>query len=303
MPTIRSSKSHLQNLATSDERIYTSVEQPLEKSTPLMPLSTNSIEGLQLNPLPLKLPPERQSSPMGTTKKNLPSSSPQFLFPLPPSKSADTPHSSVPPPYSSVAPSTSSSAEDFRKNTNSECMGRPINAIRRTQSTADVRGPGQWKPLPARPLECKGKQNSSRPTRPPTDDVRVSAKEGKERPSVKSQPTMNQDKNPKSSTNSASAETEDKGSRGRLMNEQILWLHRNYRGEATFLKAWGLHATRDADRERGREIIRMLMAAESTKGKEQPRDKNYQSQVDKLQHKTSPTLESGDNNDLGIIEE
>lgn len=56
--------------------------------------------------------------------------------------------------------------------------------------------------------------------------------------------------------------------RQRLTPEQIIWLHKNYRGEATFLKAWGLHFTRDADRDQGREILRVLMAAESPKGKE-----------------------------------
>ncbi|KAI0882067.1 uncharacterized protein GGS22DRAFT_196224 [Annulohypoxylon maeteangense] len=52
-----------------------------------------------------------------------------------------------------------------------------------------------------------------------------------------------------------------------LTSEETLWLHRNYRGEATFLKAWGLHITRSTDRERGLEIMRELMAAESPKGK------------------------------------
>ncbi|XXG96870.1 hypothetical protein Hte_003161 [Hypoxylon texense] len=54
----------------------------------------------------------------------------------------------------------------------------------------------------------------------------------------------------------------------KLTPDQMIWLHKNYRGEATFLKAWGLHFTRDADREQGREILRVLMAAESQKGKE-----------------------------------
>ncbi|KAI0181197.1 hypothetical protein GGR52DRAFT_523234 [Hypoxylon sp. FL1284] len=57
----------------------------------------------------------------------------------------------------------------------------------------------------------------------------------------------------------------------RLTAEQIIWLHKNYRGEATFLKAWGLHLTRDADREQGREILRVLMAAELQRGLDKPR--------------------------------
>ncbi|KAI1375803.1 hypothetical protein F4677DRAFT_420768 [Hypoxylon crocopeplum] len=66
------------------------------------------------------------------------------------------------------------------------------------------------------------------------------------------------------------------GSRQRLTPEQMVWLHRNYRGEATFLKAWGLHITRDMDREQGLEILRELMAAELPKETEQPRQNRQQ---------------------------
>ncbi|KAI0379661.1 hypothetical protein F5Y04DRAFT_290248 [Hypomontagnella monticulosa] len=55
------------------------------------------------------------------------------------------------------------------------------------------------------------------------------------------------------------------GENGRFTLEQILWLHQNYRGEATFLKAWGFHITREVDRERGLEILQALMGAERSK--------------------------------------
>ncbi|KAI1085930.1 hypothetical protein F5B19DRAFT_481012 [Rostrohypoxylon terebratum] len=63
--------------------------------------------------------------------------------------------------------------------------------------------------------------------------------------------------------------------RERLTFEETLWLHRNYRGEATFLKAWGLHITRSADRKRGLEIMRELMAAESPRGNERRIREHY----------------------------
>ncbi|OTA60676.1 hypothetical protein K449DRAFT_435070 [Hypoxylon sp. EC38] len=90
----------------------------------------------------------------------------------------------------------------------------------------------------------------------------------------------------------------------RLTSEQILWLHRNYRGEATFLKAWGLHITRDSDRERGLEIMRELMAAEIPKEKEevvkQGRQQKQRDQQGRLQFKAPPTR---DKEALHAIEE
>ncbi|KAI1476877.1 hypothetical protein F4774DRAFT_420500 [Daldinia eschscholtzii] len=291
MPSIPSTKSHLRSLAVQDERAYTSVEQPLKKDTLLTSLSTHDIKWSRQSPEPSKLPYERQLIPMSTTREKFPMSSLEFLFPIPPSKSADTPRSPILPPYSSVAPSRSSPAQDLRRYANSEFAERPISTIRRTQSAADIRSTAQWKPLPARPLECERKQNETdeskqsgcRPTRPLEEDIRTSTKvnnlskeltkehpERKERSSAKSQLTMNQDRNENTPSDSLGVEIKGQGSRRRLTKEQILWLHRNYRGEATFLKAWGLHVTRDADRERGLEIIRVLMAAESTEERRRP---------------------------------
>ncbi|KAI1339424.1 hypothetical protein F5Y15DRAFT_382494 [Xylariaceae sp. FL0016] len=57
--------------------------------------------------------------------------------------------------------------------------------------------------------------------------------------------------------------TPEKGSKQKLTGQERLWLHRNYRGEATFLKAWGLHITKEEDREEGIKILRELMSGES----------------------------------------
>ncbi|ETS87168.1 hypothetical protein PFICI_00996 [Pestalotiopsis fici W106-1] len=51
----------------------------------------------------------------------------------------------------------------------------------------------------------------------------------------------------------------------RLSPQERLWLHRNYRGEATFLKAWGLSIEKREDREEGVAMMRELMAAEDEK--------------------------------------
>ncbi|KAH8675455.1 hypothetical protein BX600DRAFT_452708 [Xylariales sp. PMI_506] len=47
--------------------------------------------------------------------------------------------------------------------------------------------------------------------------------------------------------------------------QERLWLHRNYRGEATFLKAWGLKIESEEDREEGLVLMRELMDAEEEK--------------------------------------
>ncbi|RYP56674.1 hypothetical protein DL771_011708 [Monosporascus sp. 5C6A] len=44
--------------------------------------------------------------------------------------------------------------------------------------------------------------------------------------------------------------------------QERLWLHRNYRGEAPFLKAWGLSINSEEDREEGKAILQDLMRSE-----------------------------------------
>lgn len=50
--------------------------------------------------------------------------------------------------------------------------------------------------------------------------------------------------------------------RPRHTTQERLWLHRNYRGEAAFLKAWGLDIEQGQDREEGKSILQELMQAE-----------------------------------------
>ncbi len=45
------------------------------------------------------------------------------------------------------------------------------------------------------------------------------------------------------------------------MQERV-WLHRNYRGEAPFLRAWGLNIESEEDREEGRALMQELMQAD-----------------------------------------
>ncbi|KAI0471052.1 hypothetical protein GGR56DRAFT_127129 [Xylariaceae sp. FL0804] len=47
-----------------------------------------------------------------------------------------------------------------------------------------------------------------------------------------------------------------------LTAEERMWLHRNYRGEAMFLRSWGLQIGSRSDREEGTRILRELMAEE-----------------------------------------
>ncbi|KAI0115411.1 hypothetical protein F4814DRAFT_419436 [Daldinia grandis] len=340
MPNIRSTKSQLQNLDISNVNMHTSVEQLLRKDN-LIPLSANDNKWSQLSQESSKPLPWKKSSTMRITRQNLHAGGPvEFMFPLPPSKSVNTFRSPSLPPYSFIAPPTSSSTEDIRRNGSGESAEISAHTIRRTQSAADIRNPAQWKPLPARPPECKdkrqreankGKQGSSRPTRSPTEsplaDIKCNKKpslferpsssvpvvrtrtpteenpERKEGSNARLQLTTKENMNEDTaSINPSSLDTGSQEGRERLTAEQVLWLHRNYRGKATFLKAWGLHATRDADREQGREIMEMIMAAES-KEKEKSRRQKLQSQMDRAQHKTSTTLESGDKGALDIIEE
>ncbi|KAK4196779.1 hypothetical protein QBC40DRAFT_286761 [Triangularia verruculosa] len=53
---------------------------------------------------------------------------------------------------------------------------------------------------------------------------------------------------------------------GRYSRQERMWLHRNYRGEAPFLSAWGLDITSQHDREEGVGILKELMMEELRKG-------------------------------------
>ncbi|KAK6851607.1 hypothetical protein PG995_011732 [Apiospora arundinis] len=48
----------------------------------------------------------------------------------------------------------------------------------------------------------------------------------------------------------------------RFTREERLWLHRNYRGEANFLRAWGLSIDSEEDRDEGAALLRELVQSE-----------------------------------------
>lgn len=58
------------------------------------------------------------------------------------------------------------------------------------------------------------------------------------------------------------------GAEQKLTSKERLWLHRNYRGEAMFLRAWGLQIASEDDREEGRGILRELMEGEAQEEKD-----------------------------------
>ncbi|KAI1327935.1 hypothetical protein F5Y16DRAFT_167167 [Xylariaceae sp. FL0255] len=60
-------------------------------------------------------------------------------------------------------------------------------------------------------------------------------------------------------------------SHGKMTSRERFWLHRHYRGEATFLKAWGLQITNNEDREEGLRILRELIRGEEEEAKERER--------------------------------
>ncbi|RYP03265.1 hypothetical protein DL764_005258 [Monosporascus ibericus] len=62
-------------------------------------------------------------------------------------------------------------------------------------------------------------------------------------------------------TSSSSAQPKSRGA-PRHTPQERLWLHRNYRGEAPFLKAWGLSINSEDDREEGKAILQDLMRGE-----------------------------------------
>ncbi|KAI8626343.1 hypothetical protein F5Y19DRAFT_227159 [Xylariaceae sp. FL1651] len=54
----------------------------------------------------------------------------------------------------------------------------------------------------------------------------------------------------------------------KLTSQERFWLHRHYRGEAMFLRAWGLQISSEEDREEGRKILRDLMEGEAREERE-----------------------------------
>ncbi|KAI0904952.1 hypothetical protein F4823DRAFT_612961 [Ustulina deusta] len=58
------------------------------------------------------------------------------------------------------------------------------------------------------------------------------------------------------------------GAEHKLTPKERFWLHRHYRGEAMFLRAWGLQITSEEDREEGRGILRELIEREAQEERE-----------------------------------
>ena len=60
-------------------------------------------------------------------------------------------------------------------------------------------------------------------------------------------------------------------------------MHRNYRGEANFLKSWGLRIESDADRSEGADLVRELMQSErEMKASKQHRKKEQKMEENEL---------------------
>lgn len=91
----------------------------------------------------------------------------------------------------------------------------------------------------------------------------------------------------------------------RHTTQERLWLHRNYRGEAAFLTAWGLNIELEQDREEGKSILQELMQAED----DDVEDSLVGTRLQARQHSpaadwtNSPSTTSLDEAGLHVIEE
>ncbi|KAI1085525.1 hypothetical protein F5B20DRAFT_6335 [Whalleya microplaca] len=164
---------------------------------------------------------------------------------------------------------------------------------------------------PARPAPTTRPRNlppltSSSPDGPlpaiSQDNLRKHSKE-KERPAHKSRRAASESNIPTESLGL----TAPKLARTRTLTpQQRLWLHRNYRGEATFLKAWGLSINREGDRDEGLEILRELMTAEAErklpKPQQWPEDERYHQHA-RTQSETSIAPSLRDREALQVIME
>ncbi|KAI1424715.1 hypothetical protein F5Y12DRAFT_428581 [Xylaria sp. FL1777] len=87
------------------------------------------------------------------------------------------------------------------------------------------------------------------------------------------------------------ASAQQPGPEHKLTPKERFWLHRHYRGEAMFLKAWGLQITSEEDREEGRGILRELMERETQEEREsQERQEKRESQERQRMHHRSGSL-------------
>ncbi|KAI2615549.1 hypothetical protein GGR54DRAFT_642311 [Hypoxylon sp. NC1633] len=260
-----------------------------------------SVESSDLSPAPLKIPADGAPSPVITVLSDSSEIHPcEYAFPLPPTHSSGHsagPRSPFPPPHSISTLSPSLLAEPTRRKYEKGIPKGSIQATRHIRSSTGIRSPTRSKPLPARPSIEVGKEEvDEKGSRSYSPGGSVLSK-GSLPPSLapETEDQVNNRPNEREcqtimiqySRGGSAAETnvpttppqlEDKSHERiqRLTPEQMIWLHRNYRGEATFLKAWGLHITRDEDRKEGFGIMRELMAAESPMETERLKQKERQ---------------------------
>ncbi|KAI1147663.1 hypothetical protein F4825DRAFT_134169 [Nemania diffusa] len=90
----------------------------------------------------------------------------------------------------------------------------------------------------------------------------------------------------------------------KLTSREKLWLHRNYRGEAMFLRAWGLQIASEEDRDEGRGILRELMEGEAQEEREsQERQRMHHRSTSQSRSSTATTSSGRDNAGLDVIAE
>ncbi|KAF2970791.1 hypothetical protein GQX73_g2741 [Xylaria multiplex] len=100
------------------------------------------------------------------------------------------------------------------------------------------------------------------------------------------------------------ADAQQSGAEPKLTPKERFWLHRHYRGEAMFLKAWGLQITSEEDREEGRGILRELMEREVQEEREAQERQHMHHRSASLSRSSTATASSNrDGAGLGVIAE
>ncbi|GAP83934.1 hypothetical protein SAMD00023353_0603000 [Rosellinia necatrix] len=95
-----------------------------------------------------------------------------------------------------------------------------------------------------------------------------------------------------------------RGAEQKLTSKERFWLHRQYRGEAMFLKAWGLEITSEADREEGRGILRELIEGEAQEEREnQAKQRMHHRSGSQSRSSTITTSSGRDGAGLDVIAE
>ncbi|KAI0977593.1 hypothetical protein F4678DRAFT_19347 [Xylaria arbuscula] len=99
-------------------------------------------------------------------------------------------------------------------------------------------------------------------------------------------------------------DAQQSGSEHKLTSKERFWLHRHYRGEAMFLKAWGLQISSEEDREEGRGILRELMEREAEEEKASQEKQRMHHRSGSLSRSSTTTVTSSrDGAGLDVIAE